>query len=77
MDILVFNVRFLICVDPTRRIIENGAVAIDDGRIVAIGKTEGVKKEHASADRVIDATDRVVTPGFMNCHCHTTEQLIE
>jgi N-acyl-D-amino-acid deacylase len=41
------------------------AVGVRDGRIVAVGPLEG-----ATADRVVDATGKVVTPGFIDLHSH-------
>ena len=40
-------------------------VAIKDGRIAAIGNLSG-----KSADKTIDAANRVVTPGFIDVHTH-------
>ena len=47
--------------------IENGELLIgDDGKIAAIGKTVD-----APADaKVVDATGCLVTPGFIDAHCH-------
>jgi len=46
--------------------IENGEVLIDNGKIVAIGA-----KVDAPADvKVIDATGMIVSPGFIDGHCH-------
>lgn len=42
----------------------HGDVAIDDGRIAAVGRVEG----HGT--REIDATGRLVTPGFVDIHTH-------
>jgi imidazolonepropionase len=53
-------------------IIEDGAVAISGDKIVAVGKTKGVLDEIKITDetKVIDAKDRVVLPGFVDCHTH-------
>lgn len=50
-------------------IIEDGAVAIQDGRIVLTGTTAEVRATCAP-QREIDATGRVVMPGFVDAHTH-------
>ncbi len=48
-------------------IIENGAVLIDGEKIVEVGETRELK---GSADRVVDASGKVVMPGFVDPHTH-------
>jgi imidazolonepropionase-like amidohydrolase len=49
--------------------IENGAILIRNGKIVAVGKATEVK---AGPDaRIIEATGMYVTPGFVDSHSHT------
>jgi imidazolonepropionase len=50
-------------------LIENGAVAIAGGRVLAVGPTAEVRRRHL-ARREIDATRRVVLPGFVDPHTH-------
>jgi imidazolonepropionase len=50
-------------------IIEDGAVAITDGRVVAVGKTAELRRR-LSPRQVIDAGMRVVLPGFVDPHTH-------
>ncbi len=45
-------------------------VAVDDGRITVVGALE-----HADAEQVIDATERIVTPGFVDVHTHYDGQV--
>ena len=51
-------------------IIGNGAVAIAGKEIVAVGETDEVLAAIKGARTVIDATDRIVLPGFVDCHTH-------
>ena len=47
------------------RVLRNGCVVIDGSEIQHVGKDyDGI------VDAVVDAGDRVVTPGFINTHCH-------
>ena len=62
------NARYVVTVDPQRRIIQGGSVLIEDGRIRQVGKAAELAS--ARADRVIDARHLVVTPGFVNGHMH-------
>ncbi len=51
-------------VDPASGLDDTRDIAIQDGRIAAIGSGLG------SAERVIDATGLVATPGFIDMHAH-------
>ncbi len=50
-------------------IIEEGAVAVDGGRIVETGPTPALKKKYRAAE-IVDAQNRVVLPGFVDPHTH-------
>jgi len=50
-------------------IIEDGAVAIEDGRIALVGKTEDVRGKVEAAE-ALDASGKVVMPGFVDPHTH-------
>ena len=62
------NARYVITVDPERRIIQDGSILVEDGRVSRVGKATALAS--ARADRVIDARHLVVTPGFVNGHMH-------
>src|SRR5438128_12007323 len=62
------NARFVLTVDRERRIVQNGSILIEDGRVSRVGKATTLAG--ARADRVIDARHMVVTPGFVNGHMH-------
>jgi len=61
----------LITMNPNKQIIKNGSVAIKNDRIVAIGKTEDLKKEYSNADFIIDAKNKAIMPGLINLHYHS------
>jgi imidazolonepropionase len=50
-------------------IIPHGALAVKDGRIVAVGKTIEVTKAF-KAENVISANGKIVMPGFVDPHTH-------
>lgn len=50
-------------------IVQNGAVAIADGKFAAVGTTDEVEAKYSSTEK-IDAGGRVVTPGFVDPHTH-------
>ena len=60
--------RFMLTMDPTRRIVTDGAIVVDGQRITHVGKTDELRS--IPADRVIDASEMVVTPGLCNGHIH-------
>jgi 5-methylthioadenosine/S-adenosylhomocysteine deaminase len=62
------HARYVVTVDPQRRIVQDGSVLIEDGRIRQVGKA--AELAGVRADRVIDARHLVVTPGFVNGHMH-------
>ncbi len=51
------------------KIINDGAVLIEDGVIQAVGKASAVKKKARGA-KVLDAKGKVIMPGFINTHMH-------
>ncbi|KPF56484.1 amidohydrolase [Novosphingobium sp. AAP1] len=65
----------LVTMDAQRRVIRDGAVAMAQGRIVAVGPSAEVAAMVAPRE-VIDARGFVATPGFVNAHVHLTETLI-
>lgn len=50
-------------------IIENGAIAIDRGKIVAIGEAPALLNDYHS-DNTVDATGKSIIPGLVDCHTH-------
>lgn len=61
----------VVTMNEHRDVIRHGAVAVRDGRIVAVDKASVVHAEYA-ADRTIGGDRFVVTPGMVNSHIHIT-----
>lgn len=61
--ILIKNARIYTMKDE---IIENGSILIKDGKIEGVGKEIKVEDDV----KIIDAGGRMVTPGFVEAHCH-------
>ena len=62
------NAHFIVTLDDDRRIIRDGAVVVEGDRITRVGKT--IELREIPADRLIDASEMVITPGFGNGHMH-------
>lgn len=50
-------------------VVPDGAVAVTNGRIVATGPTEALRREFTARDE-LDLSGHVVLPGFVDCHTH-------
>jgi len=72
---LVIDGATIITVDPQRRIISDGAVVVEDQRIIDIGKTHEIKQKF-SADTRIHAEGKILIPGLIDCHVHLAQALI-
>ena len=59
----------VVTMDGSRRVIDNGGVAIKDGRIVAVGTGAEMDLNYGGR-QVIDAQGKVVIPGLINGHTH-------
>ncbi|OKL63235.1 hypothetical protein UA08_01331 [Talaromyces atroroseus] len=68
----------IVTVDPSRRIILDGAFLVIDGRIRAIGKTAESKTWQNSLENVqrVDLQQRIVIPGLINGHVHLIQSLM-
>ena len=66
----------VITLDPQRRIIEDGAVAIRGDRILAVDSRESLAAS-GPFETVIDATNMVVLPGLVDCHAHAGHGLVK
>ncbi|MBL8661567.1 MAG: amidohydrolase family protein [Candidatus Odyssella sp.] len=59
----------VVTMDPSRRLIRDGAVAVAGNRIVAVGKRAEIESAHPGA-RVMGGPDKLVFPGLIDGHNH-------
>ena len=66
----------IVTMDAERRVIENGAVAVVEGKIAAIGAADDLVGRHDPAETV-DLAGQVVIPGLIDVHAHAGHALIK
>ncbi len=67
----------VVTMDASRRVLDNGAVLIVEGRIVCVGSAEECAERAPDGTSVIDATDMLVLPGLVDCHAHAGHALVK
>ena len=72
VDLLIIG-GTVITMDPTRRIIENGAIAVRNGEIVRVGTAAELRGTRAR--QTINAAGKVIIPGLINTHTHVPMSL--
>ncbi len=65
----------VVTMDEQNSVIAGGAVAVDDGRIVAIGPLGDITAEYSAAE-TLTGEERVVMPGLINGHTHAAMSLL-
>ena len=72
---LVVKGDWVVSMDAAGSVIENGAVAIDDGVILAIGPAAEIEANYP-AEEVLAGERRIVMPGLINGHSHAAMTLL-
>ena len=65
----------IVTMDPAGTVIEGGAIAVDEGLIIAIGSAADIDAAY-SAVETLDGSNRVVMPGLVNGHSHAAMTLL-
>ncbi len=71
---LILSARYVVTMDGRHQVIENGAVAVRDSRIVAVGTKAAVDRDWQPKRR-IDRPNGLITPGLVNTHTHAAMSL--
>jgi 5-methylthioadenosine/S-adenosylhomocysteine deaminase len=72
---LIIEGSYIVTMDVDGTVFENGAVAIDEGLIIAIGSSADINAEY-SASQTLDGKSRIVLPGLINGHSHAAMTLL-
>jgi cytosine/adenosine deaminase-related metal-dependent hydrolase len=75
VDLLIRHGR-VITMDADRRVLADGSVAIQDGRIVAVGPDRELAAAGWSGRQERDARGGIVHPGLIDGHAHTNSEAI-
>lgn len=75
-SILIEN-GYILTMNQKREVIPRGNIFIEDGKIIAIGKSNQVNTKEYPADEVIDASKKAVLPGLINTHAHFFQTLLK
>jgi 5-methylthioadenosine/S-adenosylhomocysteine deaminase len=70
----IWTGRYVITMDASHRIIENGAVAVRGERIVAVGTRAAIEARFQPKQR-LDRPDAILAPGLINTHTHAAMSL--
>lgn len=74
IDLLIKNT-IAITLDPQRRIFLNAAIAVDGGKIIALGPA-GELANRYSARQELDGSGFITLPGLINTHMHLPQVLM-
>ena len=73
-DILIKDALIVTC-DGSHSVIENGVMAVSQGKITALEQTDTSAAENLSAKKIVSANGNIVMPGLINMHCHAADSL--
>jgi len=68
VDLLVLG-GTIVTMDASRRVIDDGAIAVRKGRIIGIGSRAEIERSYA-APKKISGAGKLITPGLINGHTH-------
>src|SRR3712207_6408601 len=66
----------VVTMDQARSILLDGAVAVDGGRIVAVGPADDLERDYP-ARKTIDCRGKAILPGLIDAHGHGGHSLIK
>ena len=74
IDLIIMG-DYVVSMDDSASVYENGAVAVDDGLILAVGPADEITAEYSAAE-TLAGEHRIVMPGLINGHSHAAMTLL-
>ena len=71
----IYTARYVVTMDPARRLIQDGAVAVRGDRIVGVGTRLEISAQFQARER-LDRPDAILMPGLVNTHTHAAMSLL-
>ena len=70
----IYSARYVVTMDPSRRLIDHGAVAVRGERIVEVGPAAEINRKY-TAKQHLDRPGDILMPGLINTHTHAAMSL--
>lgn len=74
IDLIILG-EYVVSMDASASVFPNGAVAVDDGLILAVGPAAEITAEYSAAE-TLAGENRIVMPGLINGHSHAAMTLL-
>ncbi|ERN06278.1 uncharacterized protein LOC18434470 isoform X1 [Amborella trichopoda] len=76
VPVILLHNALVITMDSDSRVYKSGGLVVEGDKIKAIASSAEILEQFSSlSDEVIDLNGRIVLPGFINTHVHTSQQL--
>lgn len=72
---MLYNNATILTVNGKFDIIENGAIVVNDDKIVAIGKSNEILEEYPN-EEVVELSGHIIMPGLISLHVHLAQSLL-
>lgn len=75
MSELYIECKYIISGHSCDKLIKNGAILVEDNKIISVGKSGDIKKLKSSHDK-LERNNHIAIPSFVNSHTHLPETLL-
>ncbi|MFW9851491.1 MAG: amidohydrolase family protein [Candidatus Thorarchaeota archaeon] len=75
MKEVIVEADYLVTCNPYDEVIDNAAVYVVDGKIMALGSKKEIHKDYSSS-KIIAGRNKILMPGLVNTHCHSVQTLL-